>query len=192
MWVKLDDRMPGHPKILACDLSARWLYIKGLCHAGLFLTDGFLRDSDVAELVKGLPRPAKAVQQLTSAGLWTKEGEGFRIHDFLNYNPARATVEAERDKGRKRIAEWRQKASRNAERTPLQVEDSLRSNAVRTSTPSSSSSSSSVIKSSKSLDIEPAPEAERNAEGLTFAEFAASQGLPAMLKKLDEKSRPPY
>src|SRR5437773_3375355 len=102
MWTRLDDRLPDHPKIRACDLSARWLFIKGLCYAGAFLTDGFLRSNEALALAGELKRPKAAIQQLVAAGLWQPVEGGYAVHDFLVYNPSRAKVLAEREATRRR------------------------------------------------------------------------------------------
>src|SRR5438067_2250984 len=109
MWVRLDDRMPDHPKVRGCDLNARWLYIKGLCYAGAFLTDGLLRTAEVAALAGELKRPKAAIQQLVTAGLWLPVEGGYAVHDFLVYNPTRAAVLAEREATRRRVEAWRLK-----------------------------------------------------------------------------------
>lgn len=107
MWAKLDDKFPRHPKVRQCNLEARWLFIIGVCHAAEYLTDGFLRRTDVAGLTSELRRPKEAIQQLVTAGLWERVRGGYAIHDFLQYNPSRKQVETERAATRDRVHAWR-------------------------------------------------------------------------------------
>jgi len=107
VWAKLDDKFPRHPKVRQCSVEARWLFIVGVCHAAEYLTDGFLRSSDVVGLTAELRRPKVAIQQLVKVGLWEKRRGGYTIHDFLQYNPSRRQVETERTATRQRVHAWR-------------------------------------------------------------------------------------
>lgn len=84
------------PRCGCATLEARWLFIVGLCHAAEYLTDGLLRKSDVTPLTTGLRQPNLAIQQLVRAGLWDKVRDGYRIHDFLDYNPSADEVKSKR------------------------------------------------------------------------------------------------
>lgn len=90
-WVRLDDTFPEHPKIVALSMDARWEFLVGLCYASRYLTDGFIPASVVA-------RDRKAVDELVRVGLWapTGDGDGYRIHDYLDFQRSRADVEEQR------------------------------------------------------------------------------------------------
>lgn len=97
-WSKLDDGMWSHPKFLGLSNAAVGVWAKALSWTAQQLTDGALpkalkmvlraSDEDVAELVE--------------AGLWDEAGTGWQIHDYLEFNPSRESVLAERAKGRDR------------------------------------------------------------------------------------------
>ena len=103
-WVKIDDRMPEHPKMLQVrDSDALWLHVCALCYCNRNLTDGFVHDDIVARL-SGSKRPRQAVSKLVAAGLWHEVSGGFVIHDYLEFQPSREDVTGEREKGKDRAA----------------------------------------------------------------------------------------
>lgn len=105
-WVKVDDQMPRHPKLLSLGkdrLVCQGLWLDGMCYASAYLTDGFV---PAAALERGSERYA---ERLVRAGLWEPVDGGFRIHDYHDYQPTRAAV----TESRKRNAE-RQSRHRNA------------------------------------------------------------------------------
>ncbi len=118
-WIKLDDKFPRNPKVRACDFETRWLYIAGLCFSGEYLTDGFLRTADVALLVGDLKRPKAAIRQLLKVGLWEKAQGGYRIHDYLEYNPTKEKVLRDRAATKERQRKLRGKPLGNGVTTEL-------------------------------------------------------------------------
>lgn len=97
-WVKLDDGFADHPKLLALSDRAFRLHVRGLCYCGRYTTDGripevgFLASSD-----------AKALVELVARGVWFEQRDGeyaWAIHDFLQYNPSKASDEERRAKKR--------------------------------------------------------------------------------------------
>ncbi len=119
-WVRIDDRALSHPKIVGMVDTRRPfdLWVWGLSYAQLHLTDGRLPNDAIP---KGV---AKAAQELCRRGLWEAQDEGFRIHDFLDWNDSRAMVtdrreaaDEERQVTRYRLKRWREakKKKRNGE-----------------------------------------------------------------------------
>lgn len=109
-WVKIDDNALDHPKILALSDGAFRLWMRGLAHSRRLLTDGFI--SHLA--VKGF-REARAsrIAELTTAPalgvepLWELCEEGYRIHDYLQWNDTREHIETARAEARERMARLR-------------------------------------------------------------------------------------
>lgn len=99
-WVKIDDQFPDHPKIAACGPLGMALQVAALCYSGRFLTDGFIPASVAPRLMnlEGLANPEDVIQRLVNAGVWIPVDGGFQIHDYLEYQPSRAQVEAVRKK----------------------------------------------------------------------------------------------
>jgi hypothetical protein len=98
-WVRIDDGLADHPKFALLPVKARWLYIRGLCYSARYLTDG-----EIALTVAHTWEGKAAAEQLVDAGLWTRRGASYWVHDYLDWNPSRADVVARRsmDSARKR------------------------------------------------------------------------------------------
>lgn len=109
-WMRFDTSTPENPKIIravkAGGGNAGWLWFAGNCYGRRSLTDGFIPDDMIASVAPGLPARAlqPAAEALVAAGLWHRESGGYRIHDFLDWNPSRAKVDGARaqDAARKR------------------------------------------------------------------------------------------
>lgn len=114
-WIKLDDRAPRHPKIEdLSDRAFRW-WIRGLCYASEFLTDGFLPLSFLRK-VQG-----SVVDELAAAGLWKAGAGGADIHDYLEHQASREEVEAERERNRLRRRKRRGSTAGTPTGTPAGV-----------------------------------------------------------------------
>ena len=107
-WVKLDDHMPENSKVIGLGPAVKWTHIEALCYCARNLTDGLVLA--VAARKMGT---ATAIRQLTDAGLWERDGVNFRIHDYLEYNPSREQVLAEREQVKRRVERFRN-GGRNA------------------------------------------------------------------------------
>lgn len=96
-WWKADDRLPEHPKILRVGKDGLALFVRAGCYCARNLTDGFLPDAVVAALTYDMDLGASGMARImVGAGLWEAAEGGFKVHDYLDYNPARADVLAER------------------------------------------------------------------------------------------------
>lgn len=107
MWVKLDDAFASHPKVLAISDRGLRSFVASLCHAARYLTDGRVSDAVLNTIAAQDVRA-----ELVTVGLWEEAAGGIQIHDYLDYNPSRPRVEAERrrkSEGGKRGAENRWK-----------------------------------------------------------------------------------
>jgi hypothetical protein len=107
-WVKLDDRFPSHRKIALLSDRAFRLHISAICWCAENLTDGHITDRELPLVAK--VRGVKATaQQLAEAGVWDRTDSGWEIHDYLDYNPSREQVLAERKKNAERQERFRQR-----------------------------------------------------------------------------------
>ena len=77
-WVRLDDRFPEHPKIVGLSDRAFRAHVTGLAYCARFLTDGYVP--------RGALPPPRVLAELADAGLWTAQGHGCSIHDYLDWN----------------------------------------------------------------------------------------------------------
>lgn len=96
-WFKLDDRFFDNPKIAALSDAAQLAYIKGGTYCARELTDGFIPFRKAREYAT-----PKVIKELVP-GLWETCGEGFKVHDYLKYNPTREQVQTERDAAKRRM-----------------------------------------------------------------------------------------
>jgi hypothetical protein len=107
-WVKLDDRFPSHRKVALLSDRAFRLHVSAICWCAENLTDGRIGDRELALVAK--IRGVKATaQQLADAGVWDRTDDGWEIHDYLDYNPSREQVIAERKKNAERQEKFRQR-----------------------------------------------------------------------------------
>lgn len=102
-WVKLDDQFPSHPKMVLAGGDAAWLHVCALCYCGQHLTDGFLPKGMVGRL-SDRKKPDQLAARLVEVGAWIDHGDQYEIHGFLEFNPSRERVLAERYAARERRA----------------------------------------------------------------------------------------
>lgn len=96
-WFKLDDRFFDNPKIAALSDPAQLAYIKGGTYCARELTDGFIPFRKAREFAS-----PKVIKELVP-GLWEPRDDGFRVHDYLKYNPTKEQVLSEREAARRRM-----------------------------------------------------------------------------------------
>lgn len=128
-WVRLDDSFAEHPKLARAGPLAMAMQVAALCYANRNLTDGFVPRA-VAPLLLNLdglylafPEAGSLLggeeplavswqavaESLVRAGLWEEEKGGYRIHDYLNYQPSREAVMRAREGSARRAREFRQR-----------------------------------------------------------------------------------
>ena len=113
-WARFDDQFPDHPKIDRVGGLGLALQAAAVCYCARYLTDGFVSAERAGLLVASVmngPGTAKGARSIdwpklmVNAGLWDEIEGGFRVHDYLDFNPSKADVEADRQaKHRAQIA----------------------------------------------------------------------------------------
>lgn len=106
-WFKVDDGFHCHPKVLKAGNEAVGLYVRCGAYAAQQLTDGFIPEHIV--LLYGSETLAAT---LVGAGLWRRARGGWRMPDYLDYNPSKKQVLDEREKTRERVRKHRESAGR--------------------------------------------------------------------------------
>lgn len=96
-WVKLDDQFPTHPKIITVGGDAAWLHVCALCYCGQHLTDGKVPRA-MLDRLSDRKNVAGLTARLLNAGVWIDRGDEIELHGYLDYNPSREQVLAEREK----------------------------------------------------------------------------------------------
>lgn len=105
MWLKLDDGFHDHPKVLRVwrlNKAALGLHARAMSWVAKQEKDGHLPDETVAMFEPDDTERDAMVSVLVESGLWHQNGEGFVIHDFLDYNYSRAELTEKRRKDRER------------------------------------------------------------------------------------------
>lgn len=108
-WVKLDDSMPTHPKVVERSDAAFRALIELWCHAAQHKTDGRVGD----QAAKRIAKP-KVIAELVDAGLIHRNGAGWIIHDWLDHNMSKSDYEAQREVDAERLRKWRANKNGNA------------------------------------------------------------------------------
>jgi hypothetical protein len=114
MWARLDDELIDHRKVFIAGETigkngaaiALGFYAVGLMWSNKHLTDGHLPLA-VIRSFRHVENPAGVADALARAGLWEKNGSGYIIHDFADFNPLAAKIKSKRRADRKRKAEER-------------------------------------------------------------------------------------
>lgn len=111
-WLKLDDALLDHRKVRRAirdgGLGALGLHVAGLLNAAKYLTDGHVEDEFVEEIfdlarVRSDDARGRLVNVLVKRELWLPDDRGgFSIHDYLDHNPSREQVEANREWDKRR------------------------------------------------------------------------------------------
>jgi hypothetical protein len=137
-WVRIDDCFDEHPKLQRVGPLAWGFWLAGLAYCNRNLTDGFIpwskartlcsfevadEDGTVWELCRASGMSGEdvttqwVIDLLTEVGLWelVENGrgriDGYRVHDYDQYQPTKAQVEADREATARRQAEWRERRS---------------------------------------------------------------------------------
>jgi hypothetical protein len=119
-WGKLDDSLYDHPKLdelpPAMRLACVGLWAVSISWCNRRLTDGHVPKGRI-RLLGGTIQQAEA---LVSVRLFDKEADGYRVHDFLDFNDSREYVMSRRakDAERQRVQrESKQESQRDTART---------------------------------------------------------------------------
>jgi len=105
-WFQVDDAFHGHPKVLELSLPAVGLWTLAGSWCANYLTDGEI----TLRAIGRLGGSEKNAQELVDAGLWIpSEVETFQFKDWVDYQPLKAEIEAERDAARERMKAVRAK-----------------------------------------------------------------------------------
>jgi hypothetical protein len=103
-WAKVDDKLHGHPKAARAGLEALGLHLLAMSHCAAYETEGHVAGDFVVEKGGGSEKGVRLAGSLVGAGLWEVNGGGWKIHDWLKYNPSRAQA--------KRVAKQKQAAGK--------------------------------------------------------------------------------
>jgi hypothetical protein len=131
-WVRLDDEMLDNGKVAEVGPLGFAMHVAAIIYCGRNLTDGKVKRSRLRSLLDfagvyvdagnddGYPHdatngpgaidnpdPVRLAVLLVEVGLWERDGRDYLVHDYLDYNPSRAAVEADRKAARERMQKHR-------------------------------------------------------------------------------------
>lgn len=127
-WVRIDDDFYNHPKVIKAGPLGIAMQVSALCYCNHYLTDGFVPLSIIPGLLNlagiGMRMWANetfgggedaawtmVVEDLINAGLWESCEDGYRIHDYLEYQPSKDQVIADRAANAQRQEAWKARKS---------------------------------------------------------------------------------
>lgn len=93
-YAQFHDGFYRNPKVQKVPSAARWMWAASIGYAAEHLTDGFIPSHALGVLCPELdakPR-AKLAAALVAAGLWETAEDGWRVHDYLNWNMSKAVI----------------------------------------------------------------------------------------------------
>ena len=105
-WLRLDDNFADHPKVRNLSDQAYRLFVDLASYIGRYNLDGKLTFGEVEA-----HKNAEYAIELTDVGLWEETETGYYVPGFLERNPSKAQVEAEREKARTRKERWKERRS---------------------------------------------------------------------------------
>ena len=110
-WVKLDDQIFGHPKILRAGKDARDVFLVALTYCASQLTDGFIPEGALPMIgAQAIVDSIKdCTERLVSVNLWEAVPGGYLVHDYLDYQPSGEQKRHERQQNAKRQATYKER-----------------------------------------------------------------------------------
>lgn len=105
-WFKVDDGFHGHPKVVELSLEAVGVWTLSGSWCSSYLTDGEIN----LRSIRRVGGDKEQADELVKAGLWLEKSPGvYQFKDWEDYQPLKASVEAEREAARERMAAVRAK-----------------------------------------------------------------------------------
>jgi hypothetical protein len=117
MWVRTDDLIIRHPKILAVGERGAYFYWASLVYAAQYRTDGFIARESLAAIAPVSDYEERAHLLVTARapgyedGLWEEAPGGYRIHDYLDYQPSAASLRKREQADRERLRAARERGT---------------------------------------------------------------------------------
>lgn len=101
-WFRIDDGFHAHPKAVLAGNAACGLWVRCGAYCAAYLTDGFVPEP----VARGYGTDDE-IAALIEVGLWVECDRGYQMHEYLDRNPAKAEVVADRRRSAERMANVR-------------------------------------------------------------------------------------
>jgi hypothetical protein len=186
-YLKLNDALPEHRKIVDAGGDAAWLHVCALAYASRNLTDGYV-PSGVVPRLSDRKQPAKLAARLVEVGLWHAAGHTcprcpqpgpsqYLIHDYLVHQRSAAKVEeikakravAGRSGGTRKAANAKTRVTPKTKQTPSNLLDGWQESVEANATPDTEVVLRTT-RTDKTLPPTAGAEAPRNANVVPIAE----------------------
>lgn len=105
-WFKVDDKLTFHRKVLMAGNAAMGAWVRMGSHCGAYETDGKITTEEANTI-----GTEQEISKLVEVGLLEQTMGGYRLHDFLVYNPAAKLLKVQRK-------QWVKKKRRQREMSP--------------------------------------------------------------------------
>ena len=92
-WGKIDDKLHSHVKWRRASKGARALWTTALSWCCSHPSDGFVP----GDMLRTLDGTKKEADDLVRVGLWIREDDGYRFHEWSERNPDATSIKARRD-----------------------------------------------------------------------------------------------
>lgn len=115
-WARLDDRFHSHRKVVKAwklNRASVGLHVLALTYTCGHELNGHVDPEFVETMLPKLGERERAVSALVQAGLWKADGDGWLVHDFLDYNQSAEDLRDKRNKEASRKAAARAAKSAN-------------------------------------------------------------------------------
>jgi hypothetical protein len=96
-YVRLDDQIAHHPKVLRAGAEAAWLWVCAIAYCNRQLTDGYVPATALPMLSQFRTSPKRLALALVEAGLFEVFSDGYRVHGYLDWNPCREKVTRDKE-----------------------------------------------------------------------------------------------
>jgi hypothetical protein len=208
-YIRLNDALPEHRKIVAVGGDAAWLHICGLAYCSRNLSDGLVPMGLVPRL-SDRKQPMKLAAKLTEANLWHTVGhdcercpqpspDEYVIHDYLQHQRSAEHVEAIKKKraeagrvgGTQKAANASRDATAEAQQTSSNLLDGCYDDAEANGTPEAvtEAEAEEVLRTSQTETDFP-PSAGANAQGAELMLIAVDGPKPKRTRRKPETPTP--
>lgn len=93
-WFKVDDKLAMHPKVIGAGNVSIGLWVRAGSWSAANGTDGLVPMA----VVTALGATRAQADRLVKAGLWHREPDGYRFHDWHMYQPTALDTQLAKEK----------------------------------------------------------------------------------------------
>lgn len=122
-WVRNEDTMPDHLKIVGLSDAAFRLWISAQCYSSRANSNGLVPTPTLMRMTESASK--KVVAELAGARLLDARPDGgYEVHDYLVYNPSAAEVKDRREQAAERQRKARARTASQRDAGPAVTRDS--------------------------------------------------------------------